>query len=139
MHVTTEAVQMLGGNGYMKEYHVERMMMSSGFGQYGPLTHRACYDIVAQAMGGMVNLTGFKDTDPVKVGPSVADHVSGIYLTVGVLAALHHRDMTGEGQQVDVSMFDTIFSLLEKCLSELYNGRGDIAEKWKHRPIHCSI
>lgn len=51
----------------------------SGFGQYGPLTHRACYDIVAQAMGGMVNLTGFKDTDPVKVGPSVADHVSAIY------------------------------------------------------------
>ena len=88
----------------------------SGFGQYGPLTHRACYDIVAQAMGGMVNLTGFKDTDPAKVGPSVADHVSGIYLTVGVLAALHHRDMTGEGQQVDVSMFDTIFSLLENAL-----------------------
>ncbi len=45
---------------------------------------RACYDIVAQAMGGMVNLTGFKDTDPVKVGPSVADDVSGILLTVGV-------------------------------------------------------
>ena len=100
----------------------------SGFGQYGPLTHRACYDIVAQAMGGMVNLTGFKDTDPVKVGPSVADHVSGIYLTVGVLAALHHRDMTGEGQQVDVSMFDTIFSLLENALVN-YTMAGEISQR----------
>ena len=100
----------------------------SGFGQYGPLTHRACYDVVAQAMGGMVNLTGFKDTDPVKVGPSVADHVSGIYLTVGVLAALHHRDVTGEGQQVDVSMFDTIFSLLENALVN-YTMAGEISQR----------
>ena len=100
----------------------------SGFGQYGPLTHRACYDIVAQAMGGMVNLTGFKDTDPVKVGPSVADHVSGIYLTVGVLAALIIVDMTGEGQQVDVSMFDTIFSLLENALVN-YTMAGEISQR----------
>ncbi|MFI3173829.1 MAG: CoA transferase [Bacillota bacterium] len=88
----------------------------SGFGQFGPITHRPCYDIVAQAMGGMINLTGFKETNPVKVGPSVADHVAGIYLTVGVLMALQHRNMTGEGQQVDVAMFDTIFSLLENAL-----------------------
>ena len=86
---------------------------SSGFGQYGPITHRPCYDIVAQAMGGMLNLTGYKETDPVKVGPSVADHVSGIYLTVGILMALYHREKTGVGQQIDVSMLDTIFSLLE--------------------------
>lgn len=100
----------------------------SGFGQYGPITYRPCYDIVAQAMGGMVNLTGFKDTDPVKVGPSVADHVAGIYLTVGVLMALHHRDRTGEGQQVDVAMFDTIFSLLENALVN-YTVGGFIPER----------
>lgn len=88
----------------------------SGFGQFGPITHRPCYDIVAQAMGGMINLTGFKETSPVKVGPSVADHVAGIYLAVGVLMALHNRDVTGDGQQVDVAMFDTIFSLLENAL-----------------------
>lgn len=100
----------------------------SGFGQYGPITHRPCYDIVAQAMGGMVNLTGFKETDPVKVGPSVADHVAGIYLAVGTLLALHHRDMTGQGQQVDVSMFDTIFSLLENALVN-YTVGGFIPER----------
>lgn len=86
---------------------------SSGFGQYGPITHRPCYDIVAQAMGGMLNLTGYVDQDPVKVGPSVADHVAGIYLTVGILMALYNREKTGVGQHVDVSMVDTIFSLLE--------------------------
>ena len=86
---------------------------SSGFGQYGPITYRPCYDIVAQAMGGMLNLTGYKETDPVKVGPSVADHVAGIYLTVGILMALYYREKTGKGQHIDVSMVDTIFSLLE--------------------------
>lgn len=100
----------------------------SGFGQYGPITHRPCYDIVAQAMGGMVNLTGFKDTNPVKVGPSVADHVAGIYLAVGTLLALHHRDVTGEGQQVDVAMFDTIFSLLENALVN-YTVGGFISQR----------
>lgn len=88
----------------------------SGFGQYGPITHRPCYDIVAQAMGGMVNLTGFKVTDPVKVGPSVADHVAGIYLMVGIGMALYHREKTGEGQLIDVAMFDVIFSLLENAI-----------------------
>ena len=100
----------------------------SGFGQYGPITHRPCYDIVAQAMGGMVNLTGFTDTDPVKVGPSVADHVAGIYLAVGTLLALHHRDVTGEGQHVDVAMFDTIFSLLENALVN-YTVGGFISQR----------
>lgn len=88
----------------------------SGFGQYGPLSDRPCYDIVAQSMGGMVNLTGFEDTPPVKVGPSVADNVTGIYLCVGTLMALYHREKTGEGQQVDVAMADTIFSLLENAI-----------------------
>ena len=85
----------------------------SGFGQTGPISHRPCYDIVAQSMGGMVNLTGYKETPPVKVGPSVADHVAGIYLCVGFMMALYYREKTGLGQQVDVSMQDTIFSLLE--------------------------
>lgn len=100
----------------------------SGFGQYGPITHRPCYDIVAQAMGGMLNLTGFKENDPVKVGPSVADHVAGIYLMVGVGMALYHRKKTGEGQHIDVSMFDVIFSLLENAIVN-YTMGGFIPER----------
>lgn len=100
----------------------------SGFGQYGPITYRPCYDIVAQAMGGMLNLTGYKDQDPVKVGPSVADHVAGIYLAVGVMMALYHRERTGEGQHIDVAMFDTIFSLLENAIVN-YTMGGWIPER----------
>lgn len=88
----------------------------SGFGQTGPLSNRPCYDIVAQSMGGMVNLTGFPDSIPTKVGPSVADNVTGIYLCVGVLMALYNRERTGLGQAVDVAMLDTIFSLLENAI-----------------------
>ena len=100
----------------------------SGFGQYGPITHRPCYDIVAQAMGGMLKLTGFNENDPVKVGPSVADHVAGIYLMVGVGMALYHREKTGEGQHIDVSMFDVIFSLLENAIVN-YTMGGFIPER----------
>lgn len=97
----------------------------SGFGQTSPMSHRPCYDIVAQSMGGIVNLTGFKETEPVKVGPSIADHVSGIYQAVGALMALHHREKTGEGQLVDVSMVDTIFSLLENAIPN-YTMTGEV-------------
>lgn len=100
----------------------------SGFGQNSPISHRACYDIVAQAMGGMINLTGYKETNPVKVGPSIADHVAGIYLTVGLLMALYNKEKTGQGQLVDVAMIDTIFSLLENALVN-YTVGGIIPER----------
>lgn len=101
---------------------------SSGFGQTGPISHRPCYDIVAQAMGGMLNLTGFKETAPVKVGPSVADHVTGIFLCVGLLMALYHREKTGEGQMVDVSMMDVMIAILENAIPT-YTVLGEIPER----------
>ena len=88
----------------------------SGFGQYGPLSHRAAYDVVAQSMGGMVNITGFPDSPPTKVGPSIADSATGVHLCLGIVMALYNRERTGEGQHVDVAMFDTIFSLLENAV-----------------------
>lgn len=100
----------------------------SGFGEGSPMSHRPCYDVVAQAMGGMVNLTGWPDSDPVKVGSSVGDHVSGIYTAVGILIALHHRDVTGEGQHVDVAMIDSIFSILEAAVPD-YTMHGKITER----------
>lgn len=100
----------------------------SGFGQYGPISHRPCYDVVSQAMGGMLYLTGFKETDPVKVGPSVGDHVAGIYLAVGVMMALYYREKTGIGQHVDVAMMDVIFSILENAIVN-YTVGGEIPER----------
>ncbi len=87
----------------------------TGFGQYGPIAHRPCYDIVAQAMGGIMNLTGYPDRPPVKAGPSIVDHIMGIYLTVGILMALNYRNNTGKGQFVDVAMLDSVFSVLENA------------------------
>ncbi len=101
---------------------------SSGFGQYGPISHRPCYDVVAQAMGGILNLTGFPESDPVKVGPSVGDHVAGIYLAVGIMMALYHRERTGEGQHVDVAMMDVIFSILENAIVN-YTVGGEIPQR----------
>ena len=73
----------------------------SGFGQTGPISHRPCYDIVAQSMGGMVNLTGYKETPPVKIRPSVADHVADIYLCIDFMMALYYKEKTELGQQVE--------------------------------------
>lgn len=88
----------------------------SGFGQNGPLSKRPSYDIVAQAMSGIMSLTGYTDAPPVKVGPSVGDNYSGTYLSLGICMALYRRERTGEGCKLDVSMMDTLFSVLENAV-----------------------
>ena len=88
----------------------------SGFGQSGPYSGKAAYDAVAQAMGGMTYLTGYPDAEPVKVGPAISDAATGVHTAVAILAALHHRTQTGEGQYIDVAMMDTVFSMLENSV-----------------------
>lgn len=90
----------------------------SGFGLEGPLSKRTCYDIVAQAMSGMMSVTGFSDGPPCKIGPSVGDNYSGAYLCIGILMALFQREKTGEGQRIDISMMDTLFSVMENFVME---------------------
>ena len=85
----------------------------SGFGQTGPYKSKAAYDVVAQAMGGNMNITGFKDGPPVKLGASIADASAGIHMAYALISALYHKEKTGEGQFVDVGMMDTVFSTLE--------------------------
>jgi crotonobetainyl-CoA:carnitine CoA-transferase CaiB-like acyl-CoA transferase len=79
----------------------------TGFGQTGPYAPRPGYDSLVQAMGGVMSLTGEPDGLPQKVGVPVADLFAGLYGCIGVLAALRHRDSTGEGQQIDIGMLDT--------------------------------
>lgn len=90
----------------------------SGFGLEGPLSKRPCYDIVAQAMSGMMSVTGFSDGPPCKIGPSVGDSFTGAYLCMGILMALYQRQITGEGQRLDVAMVDTLFSTMENFVVE---------------------
>lgn len=79
----------------------------SGFGQTGPNAHKPGYDLMAQGFGGIMSLTGDPDGQPMKVGVGIADVMCGMYATVGILAALRHRDATGIGQQIDIALVDS--------------------------------
>ncbi|MBX6745337.1 MAG: CoA transferase [Acetobacteraceae bacterium] len=79
----------------------------TGFGQTGPYAPRPGYDALIQAMGGVMSLTGEPNGAPQKVGVPVADLFAGLYGCIGILAALNHRNATGQGQQIDIGMLDT--------------------------------
>lgn len=85
----------------------------SGFGCYGPKSQRPGYDIIAQATGGLMSITGERGGNPVRVGNAMGDVLGGMNLTIGILAALHARSLTGKGQRVDVSLVDSVVSSLE--------------------------
>ncbi|TDL84427.1 CaiB/BaiF CoA transferase family protein [Meridianimarinicoccus aquatilis] len=78
----------------------------SGFGQTGPNRNKPGYDLMAQGYGGIMSLTGAPDGPPMKVGVGIADVMCGMYATIGILAALRHRDATGEGQHIDLALVD---------------------------------
>jgi crotonobetainyl-CoA:carnitine CoA-transferase CaiB-like acyl-CoA transferase len=99
----------------------------TGFGQSGPYAQRAGYDAAIQAMGGLMSITGEPDGapggGPQKVGVAVADLMAGMYAVSAVLAALRHRDATGAGQWLDVSLFDTqVAWLANQALNYLVGG-----------------
>jgi crotonobetainyl-CoA:carnitine CoA-transferase CaiB-like acyl-CoA transferase len=95
----------------------------TGFGQTGPYADRAGYDFVAQAMGGLMSITGEADAPPLKVGVAMADLSTGMYAAVSTLLALRHAERTGQGQHVDCSLLDTQISMLaNQALTFLVGG-----------------
>ena len=84
----------------------------SGFGHTGPRRNDVCYDVVGQAMGGLMSVTGYADGEPLKVGVSLADYMGGYNGVIAILAALHYRTLSGEGQAIDISMQDSIWSMV---------------------------
>jgi crotonobetainyl-CoA:carnitine CoA-transferase CaiB-like acyl-CoA transferase len=96
----------------------------TGFGQTGPYAARAGYDYLAQGMGGIMSLTGEPDGAPVKVGVGIADVMCGMYASSAILAALHHRTMTGKGQHIDLALLDTqVAWLVNEGLNYLTSGK----------------
>jgi CoA:oxalate CoA-transferase len=81
----------------------------SGFGHTGPRQNEVVFDPVAQAMGGLMSVTGFPDGPPTKVGVPLADLMSGVFTALSIVAALQHRSKTGEGQSIDMSLQDCVF------------------------------
>ena len=88
----------------------------SGFGLNGPLAERPAYDIVAQGMSGIMSITGFEDSMPTKIGPSLGDNYTGSYLALGIAMALFNREKTGQSHRIDVAMLDTLYSTLENAV-----------------------
>ena len=111
------------GLGYdvLKEVN-ERIIYAavSGFGCYGPYSQRPGYDIIAQAMGGLMSITGEEGGQPLRVGNAMGDVLGGMNLTIGILTALHARTLTGRGQRVDVSLVDSVVSSLETGIQRFF-------------------
>lgn len=92
----------------------------SGFGQDGPYRDRPAYDMVVQAMGGLMSITGHPGSAPTRVGTSVGDIMAGVYAAVGISAALVERASSGKGQFIDVSMLDCQTAILESAIGRYF-------------------
>jgi crotonobetainyl-CoA:carnitine CoA-transferase CaiB-like acyl-CoA transferase len=103
----------------------------TGFGQDGPYASRPGYDFLIQAMGGLMSITGQPDGEPgagpMKVGVALTDILTGLYATIGVLAALSHRDRTGEGQYVEAALLDVqVACLANQAMNYLTTGKAPV-------------
>jgi CoA:oxalate CoA-transferase len=99
-----------------------RLVMASvsGFGQTGPYSSRPALDIVVQAMGGVMSITGEPGGGPVRPGTSYGDITAGLFATIGILSALHERERSGKGQAVDISMLDCQLAVLENSIMRYF-------------------
>lgn len=104
----------------------------SGFGCYGPYHSRPGYDILAQAMGGMMSITGPKGGGPTRAGSALGDMLGGLHVTIGILAAVNARTITGKGQRVDVSLMDSVIATTENTAIK-YLESGKIPERMGNR------
>lgn len=92
----------------------------TGFGANGPYSDRPGYDIISQAMGGLMSITGQENDPPTRSGNAMGDILGGMNLAIGVLTALHARSITGEGQYVDVSLVDSVVASLEQAWQRFF-------------------
>ena len=100
----------------------------SGFGQTGPYAQRAGYDTMAQAMSGIMSITGWPGGEPTRAGASVADIMGGLQAVIGILAALRHRDVSGKGQMVDISLVDVSVVGLSSVM-QVYLTNGQVPKR----------
>ena len=104
----------------------------SGFGHYGPYKDRPGYDIISQAMSGLMSTTGWADGEPTRTGTAMGDVLGGLSVAIGILAALRHRDATGQGQKVDVALVDSAVASLE-IINMIYLVEGRIPQRIGNR------
>lgn len=122
--------------GGLKKYHLDyaslkainpRLIYCSitGFGQTGPIADQAGYDFMIQGMSGLMSITGEPDGSPMKVGVALTDIMTGLYATIAIQAALFHREKTGVGQYIDVSLLDVqTATLANQAMNYLTTGES---------------
>src|SRR6516165_2808851 len=108
----------------------------SGFGHTGPWSHKPAYDMIVQAMGGLMSITGQPGGLPTKAGTSIGDITGGLFALAGIASALYHKERTGQGCKVDVSMLDGQIAILESAV-ERYVTSGKTPQPLGNR--HPSI
>ncbi len=107
------------GLGYEQLREVNRRLIYaavSGFGHTGPWSHKPAYDMIVQALGGLMSVTGYPGGPPTKAGTSIGDLTGGLFTLTGIASALYHREKTGSGMKVDVSMLDGQIAILESAV-----------------------
>jgi CoA:oxalate CoA-transferase len=107
----------------------------SGFGQTGPMAERPAYDIVAQALSGMMSITGDAEGPPMRTGEPMGDLCAGLFAAWGIMVALYARDRNGHGSHVDVAMFDTLLSLLPTSLAQLLYAGDEPVRTGNRHPL----
>lgn len=114
------------------------MLRISGYGQTGPYATKAGFGRTAQAFGGLTYLAGFPDRPPVVPGSAtIADYAAGLFGAFAILIAKEHRDRTGEGQQIDVSLFESMFRLMD-TLAIVYDKLGVVRERTAFDAPHAA-
>ena len=103
------------------------MLRISGYGQTGPYRDLPGFGVIGEAMGGLRHLSGYPGQAPVRVGVSIGDSLSSLYGVIGVLLALQERNRSGQGQQIDVALYESVFAMMESLVPE-YDAFGYIRE-----------
>ncbi len=128
------------GMGYeqMKRVNPQIIYASlSGFGTKGELSAYAAYDNVIQGMSGIMELNGFPDGDPTKIGPAIGDSYSGLVLLIGILIAYYYRLKTGEGQKIDATMLGSLITSLEYPIMEYNNLNKPVSRMGNRNPYYA--
>ncbi|MFT4934668.1 MAG: formyl-CoA transferase [Pseudoalteromonas distincta] len=104
------------------------MARISGYGQTGPLSNRAGYGLIGEAMGGLRHITGEPDRPPARAGISIGDSLAAMHAVMGIMMALHARDRTGKGQVIDAALYESVLGVMENLVTE-YDLTGYVRER----------
>lgn len=121
----------------MKSFPKLIVASCSGFGQTGPWAKKPAYDVIVQALGGIMSLTGYEKQSPVRVGSSIGDITAGLFTVIGIQSSLIKRALTKKGAHIDISMLDCQVAILENAVSRFYKEKKIPKKLGSRHPSIC--